>query len=199
MGQTDLSGSSSREEHPSIPMGDGGANPTLPHSPKALRVRKIKVETACAWNAVWHSVLPRIAPGNVYRNTLQTCFGVFLDGEMVGVAIWSSPVAQNRFKDGAKMLELRRLALSAKCPRNSASRVLGIMERKIRKEFPNVTRLISYQDTSRHAGTIYKAAGWKNAATTGFTSWSTKKRERNADQTSAAKVRWEFTLKEESK
>jgi len=46
---------------------------------------------------------------------------------VIGVAIWSSPVAQNRMKDGKTILELRRLALSDVCPYNTASWAISKM------------------------------------------------------------------------
>lgn len=89
------------------------------------------------------------------------------------------------------MLELRRMALSDSCPKNTASRTIGIMVRLIKKKFPEIRRLISYQDTSVHTGTIYKASGWVPATKTEFVSWTTKKRKRNKDQATGAKIRWE--------
>jgi hypothetical protein len=110
------------------------------------------------------------------------------------VGIWSSPVAQNRFKDGRKILELRRMALSDKCPKNTASRMLGVMVSLIRRKFPDIYRLISYQDTVVHKGTIYKASGWVLASQNEFISWGGK-RKRNKDQSTARKNRWELLLK----
>jgi hypothetical protein len=68
------------------------------------------------------------------------------------------------------------------------------MTRIIRKEIPTITRLISYQDTEVHAGTIYKAAGWTRAVVNDGQSWSTSTRKRNKEQSLAAKARWELVL-----
>jgi hypothetical protein len=170
---------------------DSGAMPTTPHQ---LILREIKPQLASVLNEKWHSRLPKIHWSNIVRNTHYVCYGIWNVQECVGVAIWSSPVAQNRFKDGKKMLELRRLALSNKCPKNTASRVISIMVKLIKRKFPEITRLISYQDTSVHKGTIYKASNWKMMASTDFSSWTTKTRERNKDQADGKKIRWEMDL-----
>ena len=52
------------------------------------------------------------------------------------------------------------MALPDDAPPHTASWMLGAMRKDIRKRFPLVTRLISYQDEDVHTGTIYKAAGW---------------------------------------
>jgi hypothetical protein len=41
--------------------------------------------------------------------------------------------------------------------------MLGAMRRWIRRNLPDVPRLLSYQDLDVHTGTIYKAAGWTPA------------------------------------
>jgi len=145
-------------------------------------------------NETWHSVLPKIHWSNIVRNTHYVCYGIFFEQHPVGVAIWTSPVAQNRFKDGKTILELRRLALSEVCPKNSASRVISIMVKMVRKKFPDIKRLISYQDTTIHSGTIYKASNWKEAKKTGFMSWTTENRKRRPDQSKSSKIRWEKKL-----
>lgn len=169
----------------------GGATPTSAHQ---FTIKEIKVQAACKLNAKWHSRLPLLDWSNVTRNTHYVCYGALYKGEWYAVGIWSSPVAQNRFKAGSEILELRRLAISANCPKNTASRMIGIMVRLIRKRYPNIKRLISYQDTEVHTGTIYKASGWKNTAESAGTSWTTASRSRNKDQTTSKKVRWELGM-----
>ena len=167
---------------------------SIPISPHQLLLKVIQPWIACQLNKRWHSRLPRIHWSNVVRNTHHLCYGIYFEELAIGVAIWTSPVAQNRFKDGKRMLELRRLALSDKCPKNSASRVISIMVKHIRKKFPEITRLISYQDTFIHAGTIYKASNWKQAGTTKFITWENRNKTHNPDQTIADKIRWEYQL-----
>ena len=166
-----------------------GSNPTSPHH---IHLKEIKAQIASQLNERWHSRLPKIHWSNIVRNTHYVCYGLYHKSEAIGVAIWSSPVAQNRFKDGKQMLELRRLALSERCPKNTASRCIGIMVKLVKKKFPEITRLISYQDTAVHNGTIYKASNWSNEAETDFASWTTNKRQRNKDQATGKKIRWEW-------
>ena len=64
---------------------------------------------ACKYNKKWHSKLPIIKPSNVTRNTHYVCYGASCNNWCYAVAIWSSPIAQNRFKDGKTILELRRM------------------------------------------------------------------------------------------
>jgi hypothetical protein len=95
------------------------------------------------------------------------------------------------------MLELRRMAISNKAPKNTASRMLSWMRKDIQVKFPHLIRLISYQDTEVHYGTIYKASGWKcvNADNPIQIDWTTTKRVRNKAQSDAPKVRWEYELR----
>lgn len=63
----------------------------------------------------------------------------------------------------------------------------------INKRLPLVTKLISYQDTEVHNGTIYKAANWNIDGVTKFNSWGNS-RKRSKDQSTADKVRWGYTI-----
>lgn len=186
-----LCGDSLMIEQLTFQLGNGGLKPT---SPLQFRVKMIDVYTACRLNSEWHSRLPIIDPSNVTRNTYYACFGAFYDNECYAVAIWSSPVAQNRMTDGKSVLELRRMAICDNAPKNTASRMLSIMVRLIKRMFPKVKRLISYQDTNVHKGTIYAASGWRQTEKTKYISWTTEKRERNLDQAQADKIRWELLI-----
>lgn len=173
---------------------EGGAIPTSPHQ---LEIRKVSAKSACGLNEEWHSRLPKIDWSNVVRNVHYICFIAYYQNTPFGVGIWSTPVAGNRFKDGEKLLELRRLAISPNAPKNSATRMISVMTRLIRKELPDIIKLISYQDTEVHKGTIYKASNWVVGGESAGISWTNKNRERNKEQTLAKKVRWEYTLKRE--
>ena len=168
-------------------------------SPKEIVIEDCRAQIACMLNELWHSRLPNIHWSNVVRNTHYVCYSFSYKQAVIGVGIWSSPVAQNRFKDGKQMLELRRLALNDECPKNTASWSIGKMIKRIKLKFPEIRRLISYQDTEVHQGTIYKASNWVIGGKTGFISWSTKKRERNEDQATGDKIRWEYHLSINSK
>ena len=111
---------------------------------------------------------------------------------MVGVGIWSSPVA--RMLSNKTLLELRRLALSKHCPKNTATYVLSKMIKVIKEKFPEIEKVISYQDTAVHLGTIYKAANWTQSNISSGGEWTRQSRERSKAQTAVPKVRWEFSL-----
>jgi hypothetical protein len=131
----------------------------------------------------------------VVRNKDYACYVAEYDDIAYAVAIWSSPIAANRLNEGKTALELRRMAICDNAPTNTASRMIGIMRRIIAKEMPHLTLLVSYQDTDVHAGTIYKASGWKAVAQNKGTSWTNETRQRNEEQSLADKVRWEYRLK----
>jgi hypothetical protein len=93
------------------------------------------------------------------------------------------------------LLELRRMAINETAPKNTASRMLFYMRKDIKKRFPEIARLISYQDTEAHLGTIYKASNWTliNTMSTEV-DWAASGRQRNKPQSNAPKVRWEIVI-----
>ena len=150
---------------------------------KEIEIQETRAQIACMLNELWHSKLPKIHWSNVVRNKHYVCYAIKYKQAIIGVAIWSSPVAANRFKDGDKLLELRRLALSDVCPRNTASFVISSMIKDIKVRFPELIRLVSYQDTEAHLGTIYKASNWTAAPIqTSLLDWTTSKRKRSSFQ-----------------
>jgi len=167
----------------------------IPSSPLQLSFVVVKAKFACELNAIWHSRFPYIHWSNVVRNKRYICYAAYYENEPFAVAIWSSPIAGNRLKDGWLLLELRRMAISDKAPKNTASRMLSWMRKDIKIRFPEIIRLISYQDTEAHFGTIYKAANWRLAPTISIdASWEKNGRKRAKAQSSAPKVRWEYDL-----
>jgi hypothetical protein len=144
-------------------------------------------------NEKWHSRMPRLDNYKV----CAPCFVAECNNVYYAIAMWSSPIAANRIANGSQCLELRRMAIAPNAPKNTASRMLGIMARIIRKERLDIMRLLSYQDTEVHKGTIYAAAGWKAVRTSNFVSWDKhSKRPGKINQSLAPKVRWEYTLRE---
>lgn len=186
-----ISGDEARVALPLFQVEYGGSIPT---SPLQLTIEKINVHLACELNRQWHSRLPKIHWSNVVRNTQYICFGAIYKNIYYAVAIWSSPVNQNRFKNGCKILELRRLAISPEAPKFTASRMLMVMRKLIKKSFKTITRLISYQDVDIHKGIIYQSDNWKPTAEVKGISWTTKNRQRNKEQTLSTKIRWEYLL-----
>ncbi len=69
------------------------------------------------------------------------------------------------------------------------------MANLIRREFPDVVRLISYQDTEVHKGTIYKAAGWTPTTLSEGGEWTRPSQYYRKVQSAAAKQRWEKPLR----
>ena len=92
------------------------------------------------------------------------CFGVFIDDELHGGVVISAGARHgHRVLSAARpqeVMTLARLWLSARCPKNSESRVLGFVLRYL-KRHTDWKLLLSYADpTAGHVGTIYQATGW---------------------------------------
>ena len=181
-----------RVAYPLFQEGRGGSTPT---SALQLKVLACDAKLACRLNKQWHSRFPIIHWSNVVRNKDSVCFVADCEGIYYAVAIWSSPIAANRLKNGESALELRRLAIAPDAPKNTASRMLRVMRILIEKKMPHIATLISYQDTEVHAGTIYKASGWTAVCCNNGSDWTTTKRKRSKVQSSAPKVRWELKMK----
>lgn len=190
----EMSGDSLMEEQQAFPFVDGGSNPT---SPLQFEIIEIEPQLARALNQKWHSRLPEYNTGFCLNSTVS--FGLKYGNKIYGIAIWTNPVAPNLPQE--EWLELRRMALSPESPKNTASRFLSIMVRLIKKKFPDVKKLISYQDLEIHLGTIYKASGWIKGPSHPGGSWSRpnsrnksngKPRTRpNLNQSIGPKIRWE--------
>lgn len=181
-----------RVTHPLFHAGEGGSTPT---SALSLFFFPCDLGTFARLNKSWHSRLPLIGStrGRVY-------YAAEYDHRMYAVALWSNPVA--RLLPQLEWLELRRFAIAPDAPKNTASRMLGWMVRDIRKRFPDVLRLISYQDCEAHTGTIYKAAGWHRAENyvsrkrglAPTTGWASRHRAGRTDQAVSPRMRWELQI-----
>jgi hypothetical protein len=146
------SADSIRVVHPLLQVGGGGSIPT---SALQLLISRTGLKEAVALNKEWHSRLPIYNTGFCLNGRP---YWAHFENIAYAVAIWSNPVAPALPQE--EWLELRRFAIASDAPRNTASRMLAVMARLIRREMPKVLRLISYQDEEVHSGTIYKAAGW---------------------------------------
>lgn len=142
-------------------------------------------------NDEWHSLLPKTDKGNLLRNKYRLFYGFEFESRWYAVAMWTSPIAQNRLSFPA--IELRRLAICEEAPKNTATRMLRLMREDIKKRHPELQRAISYQAEEHHHGTIYKADNWKAAAHSNYSDWHPDK-DRNKEQTRSGKVRWERFL-----
>ncbi len=159
---------------------------------KDITIEETRAQIACMLNELWHSRLPNIHWSNVVRNTYYVCYVFKYKEAIIGVGIWSSPVA--RKLDRESYLELRRLALTNVCPKNTATFVLSKMRKLIKDKFPQIKTLVSYQDTEVHLGTIYKADNWTKVLKTAGGEWSSLSRKRKKVQSSALKIRWEYKI-----
>jgi hypothetical protein len=165
-----------------------------PDSPKLLNLLEVGVDYAMDKNYLWHSRLPETSKGNMLRNTHAIFYGAEFKDHCFGVAMWTTPVANNRMSKDKVWLELRRLAISSDAPKFTATWMISKMVKEIHKKFPEITTLVSYQDTEVHKGTIYKAANWTCDSLSKFQEWTNEKRKRNTLQSKADKVRWIYEL-----
>jgi hypothetical protein len=166
-----------------------------PDSPKLMNLREIGVDHAMRYNADWHSRLPKTVKGNLLRNTHYMFYGAEYKDHCFASAIWTTPVANNRLSKEHKWLELRRLAVAPDAPKFTATWMIAKMVKDISKRYPEITKLVSYQDTGVHTGTIYKAANWVlDQQSNKLQDWSTSKRKRNKLQSDAPKNRWVYEI-----
>ena len=187
-----MSGDSVRVAQPLFPVEGQGS---IPMSPLQFEIKIINVPLAINLNKLWHSRLPIIKSSNIFRNTHNISFGAIYKNCYFAVGIWTSPVA--RLLNGLNYLELRRLAISNDAPKNTASRMIKIMTILIKKQMPEIVKLISYQDTEVHAGIIYKASGWSINGYTKNIGIGWNNRRRNKMQTTSDKIRWEKQIRPE--
>lgn len=94
----------------------------------------------------------------------KLAFGVFALGRMLGaVILGAGPAMAYRLVEGAvpdDCVTLSRLWLSDELPKNSESKVLGVVLRSLGRH-TKLKIVISYADPSQgHLGTIYQATGW---------------------------------------
>ena len=113
-------------------------------------------------------VARRLIEANHYLHSLpggtHLSFGAFLGSRLMGAVTFGvGPFLAYCLVEGAKpddCLTLTRLWLSDELPRNSESRVLGIVLRSL-KRHTRVKFLVTYADPAQgHLGTIYQATGW---------------------------------------
>jgi len=93
--------------------------------------------------------------------------GCFLNDVLHGVLQYGISIAKKKvigLVKGTKwneFIELNRMALDETMPKNSASRVLSISFKMIKKNAPHVKWILSYADATQSGdGTIYRASGF---------------------------------------
>ena len=140
---------------PAIQRAGGGASPTP--ALQSLKVGPIPIRTAKAILVREHYL--HSMPGGT-----QLAFGVFNGYRLLGaVTLGVGPFNAHRLVEGASpsdCLTLSRLWLSDELPKNSESRVVGVVLRALRRS-TKVRFLLSYADPAAgHVGAIYQAADW---------------------------------------
>lgn len=104
--------------------------------------------------------------GKTTQNS-QIHFGVFIGNSLQGALQFGPSIDKRRMAQNLgigfnESLELNRMALSDKLPKNSESRALGICMRILKKAYPHLKVIISFADACQCGdGTIYKASGFK--------------------------------------
>ena len=166
----------------------------IPKSPTLLNLKEVGVDYAMQRNLEWHSRLPETSKGNMLRNTHAIFYGAEFKDHCFAVGMWTTPVANNRMSKDHTWLELRRLAIASDAPKYTATWIISKMIKDIKKRFPEITMLVSYQDTEVHNGTIYKASNWILDSKSKFQEWTNETRKRNTLQTKADKIRWIYPL-----
>lgn len=149
-------GGSSTVEQSLFQVENGGPTPT---SPLQLHIEEVSKLTAKNFYKKWH-----------YLGTTgfisSVNFGAYYSGELVGVISFGSPNATemkgyfDRFnQDG--WWEIKRLAMTDNCPKNSESRFIAISIKLLRK-WRKVVGIVTLADSKvGHTGTIYRASGFK--------------------------------------
>jgi hypothetical protein len=169
---------------------------TLPKSATYLKIVEIGMRLAQRLNKVWHSMLPRTDLGNLLGGNTSVAYGAGFDGKWYAVAIFSQPII-HALAD-KKTIELRRLAICHEAPKNTASRMMAIMRKLVKKKYPQMEKAISYLAIDVHDGTIYKAAGWKAVGKITEArpqrKFGDKNRATGPLQTKSRKQRWEINL-----
>ena len=133
----------------------GGSRPTT--ALHDLRVAPIPVRVAKTL-LVPHHYLHSIPGGTLLA------FGVFVGAKLLGsLTLGAGPMNAHRLVAGAvreDAITLTRFWLDDKLPRNSESRVLGIVLRSLRRH-TTLRFVLTYADPSaNHVGTVYMAGGW---------------------------------------
>lgn len=168
---------------------------SIPTSPLQFDIQEIGMRLAQDLNRQWHSMLPRTDLGNLLCGNMSVAYGAFFDGRWFAVAIWSQPIIRTCC-DGYT-IELRRLAICDDAPKNTASRMLSVMRKMLKRKWPHLSKMISYLAVDVHDGTIYRASGWipvgkiVDARPQRFSNINKRTRATAPLQTNSRKQRWE--------
>ncbi len=140
-----------RVVHPLFQAEGGGSTPT---SALQLWFSEIELDRAKELNRLWHRTLPAFGGGGC-----RVCYAAEFAGRFFAVAIWTNPSSPHLPQ--LTWLQLKRYAIADDAPKNTASRFGGWMTRDVRKRFPEVVTLVSYQDCDEHTGGLYRSMRWE--------------------------------------
>lgn len=123
-----------------------------------------RLEVLPITHAAGKSIIERYHYLHSYPGGTQLAIGIFLEEKIVGaMALGVGSFNGHALVEGATQrdcLTLSRFWLSDELPKNSASRVLGVLMGMLRRN-TSVKFLLTYADPSQgHIGTIYQATNW---------------------------------------
>lgn len=180
------------------PLFQGERGGSIPTSPLQLHIIEIGMRLAQELNQQWHSLLPKTDLGNLLCGNTSVAYAAEFDDMYYGVGIWSQPIIAS-ICDG-KTIELRRLAIAGEAPKYTATRMIGMMRKLVKRKWSFLEKAISYQSIDVHDGTIYKASGWipvgriVKARPQRFSGVNPNTRATGPLQTKSRKQRWECKL-----
>lgn len=132
----------------------------MPHSAKDIVLKPIEARRA-------REVVQDLHYSGKVDPRSQLHVGIFLKGVLEGAMQFGPPVNKHAsigLVEGTKwhhMIELNRMALSDRLPRNCESRALAIALRMLKKHAPQLKWVVTYADAAQCGdGTIYRAGGW---------------------------------------
>lgn len=120
---------------------------------------------------VSNKIIDRLLEENHYSKKVTEnrwkSFGIFYDGILEGgmqIGYGIRPQVKEHIIEGADSISVKefdRMWLSDKLPKNSESKVIGVMIRYLKKNHPELKAVISYADGIRgKIGTIYQASNF---------------------------------------
>lgn len=133
---------------------------------KELRIRLVPMRVA-------RTLIERHHYSHRWPSSNILNYGVYHNKRLLGICTFGTGASNNLYRlvnntERGEYLELTRLWLHDKLPKNSESRVISICLRDITKRFPQYKWVVSYADTEQeHQGTIYQATNWIYTGTGG--------------------------------
>ena len=104
----------------------------------------------------------------IIPSTVVVSYGLYIGDELYGLSAWGYGVRPKHtikkwfpLLDVDNYFELNRLCLLDVMPRNSESRFLSLVVRRLKRDFPRLQVLLSWADGLRgKPGYVYQACSW---------------------------------------